>query len=70
MYKAFDKSNNKYVAIKKISLKNKLEGIPVNALREIVLLKGLNSPYIVNLTDYIIENQKVFLIFDFYLSDL
>jgi len=70
VYKAFDANQQKTVAIKKILLHNEYEGIPVTTLREIVLLKGLNNPYIVKLDDFIIENQKIYMIFEYHNSDL
>ena len=51
-------------------LLNEYEGIPVTTLREIVFLKGLNHPCIVKLLDFIIENWKIYLIFEFHDTDL
>jgi len=39
VYKALDKSNNKYVALKKLRLDQDEEGVPPTSIREIALLK-------------------------------
>jgi len=70
VYKAFDVQKNNTVAVKKIPILNEYEGIPVTTLREIVLLKGLDHPYIVKLIDFIIENQKIYMIFEYHKCDL
>lgn len=47
VYKALDKSNNKYVALKKLRLDQDEEGVPPTSIREIALLKELDHPNIV-----------------------
>lgn len=42
-----DRTNNEFVALKKIRLESEEEGIPSTAIREISLLKELNHPNIV-----------------------
>ena len=44
---AIDQNTGKQVAIKKIKMSKKNEGIPVSALRETSILKSLNHPHIV-----------------------
>ena len=44
---AIDKETGKQVAIKKIKMSKKNEGLPVSSLREIAILKHLSHPNIV-----------------------
>lgn len=70
VYKCKDKNSQKIVALKKIRLENEDEGIPSTAIREISILKQLNHPNIVNLTDLIHGDKKLYLIFEFMDHDL
>ena len=47
VYKGRNKKTGQIVAMKKIRLENKNEGIPATAIREISLLKELQHPNIV-----------------------
>jgi serine/threonine protein kinase len=47
VYKAKDKTNGEFVALKKIRLEVEDEGVPSTALREISLLRELDHPNIV-----------------------
>jgi serine/threonine protein kinase len=47
VFKAIDKTSNKYVALKKIRCDNEDEGVPSTSLREVSLLKELDHPNIV-----------------------
>lgn len=44
---AIDKLNNRKVAIKKIKMSQKHNGVPISALREIAILKSIRHPNIV-----------------------
>ena len=67
VYKAVDTSNTheeRYVAIKKILLELRDEGLPSTAIREICILRELDSPYIVKLTDLVMTESKLYLVFE------
>ena len=73
VYKAVDTSNTheeRYVAIKKILLELRDEGLPSTAIREICILRELDSPYIVKLTDLVMTESKLYLVFEFLDQDL
>ncbi|KAI5705192.1 cyclin-dependent kinase 1 isoform X2 [Diaphorina citri] len=70
VYKAKNKVTGALVAIKKIRMENDDEGIPATAIREISVLKELNHPNIVQLHDTMIENYRLYLIFEFMSMDL
>lgn len=48
--KAFDKANDKYVALKKLSIKTLEEGIPTKVMREICALRVLKCKYVIEAT--------------------
>ena len=66
------------VAIKHVLCEMENEGFPSTSIREISLLRELNSPYIVKylnflhfrLLDVVIEQKKLYLIFEFLNKDL
>jgi serine/threonine protein kinase len=58
------------VALKKIILDTEQEGIPSTAIREICLLRELQSPRIVSLVDVISAEQKLYLVFEHLNQDL
>ena len=73
VYNAVDTSNTheeRYVAIKKILLELRDEGLPSTAIREICILRELDSPYIVKLTDLVMTESKLYLVFEFLDQDL
>lgn len=54
VYKARDKTSNKFLALKRIRLETEEEGVPSTAIREISLLKELSRhPNIVRCVFYI-----------------
>lgn len=57
-------SKGDMVALKRITLENENEGVPVTALREIALLKELKHPNIVRLYDVIHTPRKLTLVFE------
>ncbi|XP_014486235.1 PREDICTED: cyclin-dependent kinase 1-like isoform X2 [Dinoponera quadriceps] len=70
VYKGKHKKTGEIVAMKKIRLEGDDEGIPSTAIREISLLKELNHPNIVNLMDVLMEESKLYLIFEYLTMDL
>ena len=67
VYKALDRENNCFVAIKKIRLEKASEGIPSTAMREIVALKELDHPGVVELKEvvYVPKEKILNLVFEF-----
>lgn len=70
VYKAKHKKTGKLVAMKKIRLENEEEGVPSTAIREISLLKELQHPNIVFLEDVVMQESKLFLVFEYLNMDL
>ncbi|VDN24385.1 unnamed protein product [Gongylonema pulchrum] len=70
VYKALDKLNGKYVAIKKIHTPDGEEGIPATTVREISLLRELAHPNIVALDEFVLEEKYTYLIFEYLPTDL
>ncbi|XP_055710391.1 cyclin-dependent kinase 1 [Phlebotomus papatasi] len=70
VYKGRNKTTGEIVAMKKIRLEMEDEGIPSTAIREISLLKELKHPNIVTLQDVLMEDQRLYLIFEFLSMDL
>lgn len=70
VYKALDKTKNITVALKKMRIDNKEEGIPITALREMCILKHIKHENIVELYEIIQDIDKIYLIFEFVEMDL
>lgn len=70
VYKGRNKVTGQIVAMKKIRLESEDEGIPSTAIREISLLKELKHPNIVCLEDVLMEESRLYLIFEFLSMDL
>lgn len=70
VYKGRNIKTNKVVALKKIRLESEEEGVPSTAIREISLLKELQHPNIVCLEDVLMQEEKLFLVFEFLSMDL
>lgn len=70
VYKAEDTTNGRTIALKKIRLDGEDEGVPSTAIREISILKELQSPAIVSLQDVISQPKKLYLVFEFLEQDL
>jgi len=70
VYKARSKVTNQFVALKKIRLENEDEGVPSTAIREITLLKEVVHPNIVTLHDVIMQEARLYLVFEFLSMDL
>ena len=70
VYKGKNKITNQLVALKKIRLENDEEGVPSTAIREISLLRELQHPNIVALLDVLMQENKLYLVFEFLSMDL
>ncbi|XP_034828001.1 cyclin-dependent kinase 1 [Maniola hyperantus] len=70
VYKGKNKQTGQFVAMKKIRLDSEDEGIPSTAIREISLLKELDHANIVKLEDVLMEEARLYLIFEFLSMDL
>ncbi|GAB0099953.1 Cyclin-dependent kinase 1 [Sergentomyia squamirostris] len=70
VYKGRNKQTGQIVAMKKIRLESEDEGIPSTAIREISLLKELKHKNIVTLEDVVMEENRLYLIFEYLSMDL
>uniref|UniRef100_A0A8C5M8Y0 Cyclin dependent kinase 1 n=1 Tax=Leptobrachium leishanense TaxID=445787 RepID=A0A8C5M8Y0_9ANUR len=70
VYKGRHKATGKVVAMKKIRLENEEEGVPSTAIREISLLRELQHPNVVCLLDVLMQDSRLYLIFEFLSMDL
>uniref|UniRef100_A0A1A9ZKZ6 Protein kinase domain-containing protein n=1 Tax=Glossina pallidipes TaxID=7398 RepID=A0A1A9ZKZ6_GLOPL len=70
VYKGRNKITGQIVAMKKIRFELDVEGIPSTAIREMALLKELKHPNIVCLEDVLMEENRLYLIFEFLSMDL
>ena len=71
VYEALDTTNNnRHVALKKLRIENKDEGIPITALREMCILKHLHHQNVVELYEIIQDVDKIVLVFEYADMDL
>lgn len=70
VYKGKCKKTGEIVAMKKIRLESEQEGVPSTAIREISLLRELQHPNIVSLKEILMQEAKLYLIFEFLTMDL
>eukprot|EP01138_Halocafeteria_seosinensis_P014278 gb/GECG01014578.1/.p1 GENE.gb/GECG01014578.1/~~gb/GECG01014578.1/.p1 ORF type:complete len:432 (+),score=44.78 gb/GECG01014578.1/:1-1296(+) len=73
VYKARHKVTGDIVALKRVILHNEnSDGFPLTSLREIMILKRLSHPNIVNLLDVVVgaKRESVFLCFEYCQTDL
>ena len=73
VYKGYRKKPNgekEIVAIKKMKIDLENEGIPSTALREITILRELKHPNIVRLLDVVLNDSKLYLLFEYGECDL
>ena len=63
-------NNNRKVAMKKLHIENKDEGIPITALREMCILKHLHHENVIDLYEIIQDVDKIVLIFEYADMDL
>ncbi|CAL8148396.1 unnamed protein product [Orchesella dallaii] len=71
VYKCKHKRTGELAALKRIRIENEDEGVPPTALREISILKELNlHPNVVGLRDVIMQEGKLYLVFDYLSMDL
>ena len=70
VFKGYDEETKEIVAIKKIKFDVDTEGIPPTALREISILREVESPNVIKLKDIVYASQRLYLIFEFAEYDL
>ncbi|KAL6636200.1 kinase-like domain-containing protein [Neocallimastix sp. 'constans'] len=70
VYKAENKVNGEFVALKKMKLESEKEGFPLTAMREIKLLQSLHHPNIVQLLEIMIEKDSYYIISEYMEHDL
>lgn len=70
VYKARNKTTGRLVALKKMKHSISEEGISSTSLREIAVLKHLQHPNIVSLIEYILNEGKLYLVFEHVDKDL
>eukprot|EP00178_Gracilaria_changii_P014178 TRINITY_DN401_c0_g1_i10.p1 TRINITY_DN401_c0_g1~~TRINITY_DN401_c0_g1_i10.p1 ORF type:complete len:309 (+),score=38.92 TRINITY_DN401_c0_g1_i10:206-1132(+) len=71
VYKGREVSTGNLIALKKIRLEQEDEGVPSTAIREISILKELQShPNIVDFKDVVHVDKKLFLVFEYLDQDL
>ena len=71
VFKAFDSKTNRTVAIKKMKIPYfENYGIPATTLREMTILSNLQSKYVVELIEIILDVHRILFIFEFIETDL
>uniref|UniRef100_A0A8D3B819 Cyclin-dependent kinase 1 n=1 Tax=Scophthalmus maximus TaxID=52904 RepID=A0A8D3B819_SCOMX len=70
VYKGRHKATGQIVAMKKIRLESEEEGVPSTAVREVSLLQELKHPNVVRLLDVLMQESRLYLIFEFLSMDL
>ncbi|KAJ2043196.1 serine/threonine protein kinase, CMGC, CDC2/CDK sub, partial [Coemansia sp. S2] len=80
VHKAVHKATGAQVALKRVLMHNEKEGLPITAIREIKLLKSLNHPNIVPLSDMLVRHEataqgqnlapSVYMVFPYMAHDL
>uniref|UniRef100_A0A4W6DTH4 Cell division control protein 2 homolog n=1 Tax=Lates calcarifer TaxID=8187 RepID=A0A4W6DTH4_LATCA len=70
VYKGRHKATGQVVAMKKIRLESEEEGVPSTAVREVSLLQELKHPNVVRLLDVLMQESRLYLIFEFLSMDL
>ncbi|KAJ3853672.1 kinase-like domain-containing protein [Lentinula lateritia] len=79
VHKAIQKATNRVVALKRILMHNEKEGMPVTALREIIILKALRHECIIEILDMFVvhsalrtenEPMSVYMVFPYMDHDL
>jgi len=70
VFKAVDKRDGSFVALKKIRMENEEQGVPPTTLREVATLLELRHPNIVRLLDVVSVGSDLYLVFEFMQQDL
>lgn len=70
VFRALHKQTKRIVALKKIRPENEDEGISATTLREISILKGLNSNRIIKILDVMCNEKDIFIVYEFAQTDL
>ncbi len=64
VFKVQDKTNDQFFALKKTKTRNQHQGIPSCSLKEISILKEIESKYVVRLFNIIHYNKRFYLLFE------
>ncbi|KAL5970904.1 Cyclin-dependent kinase 1, partial [Taenia solium] len=70
VYKCLDRKSGQLKALKRIKLEHSDQGVPSTALREIALLRELKHPNIVTLEHVILDDGRLYLVFEYLDVDL
>lgn len=70
VYKARHTQTNEFVAMKRLRLESEREGFPITAIREIKLLSSFDHENVVGLLELMVENNQIYMIFDYLDHDL
>ncbi|RLV94102.1 CTD kinase subunit alpha [Spathaspora sp. JA1] len=70
VYKAKHSLYDEFVAMKRLRLETEREGFPITAIREIKLLSSLDHENVVGLLEMMVENNQIYMIFDYMDHDL
>ncbi|CAO3591370.1 unnamed protein product [Absidia cylindrospora] len=72
VYRVKDTESGKVVALKKIRMERETDGLPISSLREISLLKRMQHPNIVNVSDVAVGSKLefIFLVMEYCEQDL
>ncbi|XP_029782762.1 cyclin-dependent kinase 1-like isoform X2 [Suricata suricatta] len=70
VYKGGHKTTGQVVAMKKTRLESEVEGVSNTVIWEVSLLKELHHPNIVSLQDVLMQDSRLYLIFEFLSMDL
>lgn len=70
VYKAVHKETGRIVAVKKVRIGESKDGVSTSALREIMTLQELNSPYVIRMLDSFPHKKNLMLVFEYMETDL
>lgn len=70
VYKAKNDVTGEFVALKRLRLELEREGFPITAIREIKLLQSFDHKNIVGLLEMMVEQNHIFMVFDYMEHDL
>ncbi|CAH6721702.1 CTD kinase subunit alpha [[Candida] jaroonii] len=70
VYKAKNSNTGEIVALKKLRLESEKDGFPITSIREIKLLQSFDHPNVVGLLEMMVEQNQIYMIFDYMDHDL
>lgn len=70
VYKAKNTNTEEIVALKKLRLESEKDGFPITSIREIKLLQSFDHPNVVGLLEMMVEQNQIYMIFDYMDHDL